>query len=151
LFDTIAGPTGELSPFYGLLMMSPEIATTVRPLGAQLRRSVTPQLFDIIALAVAGSCACDYEMAFHLAALRDAGLNDATLEAIAAGTAPDALPREQKVAATYAQQLARGHTVQRELFDEALSVFGPQKLVEISALIGYIGMVSQLANAFELG
>lgn len=150
LFDEIAGPGGELSPFYGLLMVSPRVAAAVRPLGAVLRGSVEPLLFDIIALSVGAVCRCPYEMAFHVKALRKAGFADDVLDAIGSGAEHASLSASQQLAATYAWRLAADRTVSETRFSEALSVFGAATLLEISALVGYIGLVSQLANSFDL-
>ena len=151
LLDDLAGPGGEPSPFYGLLMASPELAAKVRPLGGRLRGSVSPVLFDLIALAVAGAYECDYEMAFHRKALREAGFTDSSVDLISTGKVPDPLARDQAVAVQYTNELIRSHAVPPALFAEAVSMFGTRTVVEMSALIGYIGMVCLLAKAFEIG
>ena len=51
---------------------------------------------------------------------------------------------------TYVRQLLRTNRVDQATFDALKNRFGAQWLVELTATIGYFGLVSGIANAFEV-
>ena len=50
----------------------------------------------------------------------------------------------------YSLELLRNHRVSEATFDAALTVFGVQGLIDLTATIGYYSMLAAALNAFEV-
>jgi hypothetical protein len=59
-------------------------------------------------------------------------------------------PTPEREIVTYVRQLLRDNRVEQSVFDTLKNRFGTQWLVELTATIGYFGLVSGIANAFEV-
>jgi 4-carboxymuconolactone decarboxylase len=60
------------------------------------------------------------------------------------------LPVPERDIVNYVRQLLRTNRVDQATFDGLKNRFGTQWLVELTATVGYFGLVSGIANAFEV-
>ena len=92
----------------------------------------------------------DYELYAHAAVALKAGLTDDVIRGLAAGTLPEDLSEQEKVAGRFARQLAAEHRVDAELYRAAEAMFGTQGLVDITYLAGIYHLVCGMLTAFEI-
>ena len=79
-----------------------------------------------------------------------AGLPDDVVECLMAGTLPEGLSEQEKVASRFTRQLVAERRVDAELHRLAEAAFGPQGLVDIIFLAGIYQLVCGLLTAFEI-
>lgn len=151
--DRILRTRGVISPAFQVLLHAPDAAERVAHIGTYfLYETALPGTVKMLTwLIAARELDCDY--AWH------AAVNDARASGIAAGLM-DALEQgkpltsasaEQRVVIEFCHQLLRGnHHVSEKTYGAAVERFGIPATVQIAALLGYIVMMSLLANAFEI-
>jgi 4-carboxymuconolactone decarboxylase len=91
-----------------------------------------------------------YEFVAHARLARQAGLSDATIQAIAHGTAPQGLSGDEEKLVRYVPELLRHHKISDATFNAVRDRFGMQKTLEITALVGRYLLVGQILAAFEV-
>ncbi len=87
----------------------------------------------------------------HAGAGRREGLSDALVDALRDKKTLPALAPDEAAAVNYANEYFRTRRVGQDNFQAAVDQFGPRGLVELTALIGYYGMLAFISNAFEVG
>src|SRR5205085_1031896 len=93
-----------------------------------------------------------YEWAAWVNWALDAGVAQATVDAIREGWPLENLTREEALVKDFCLQLISGnHRVSADTFAAALAHFGPQGLVELVVTLGYFAMIALPLNAFEIG
>jgi len=88
--------------------------------------------------------------AAQVAAARRNGVRETVIDLIRAKGDPGALPVDEREIVTYARQLLRTNRVDQAVFDALASRHGAQWLVELTAVLSYFAMISEIANAFEV-
>lgn len=101
-------------------------------------------------LAVGAAWAADYELYAHSAVARHCGIPADTVRCLAAGTLPDTLSDEEKVAYRFAHQLSTSHRVDDATFIQTRKAFGDRGIVDMILLAGTYHTVCGLLNAFEV-
>jgi 4-carboxymuconolactone decarboxylase len=151
-YDAIAGSRGGVRGPYGVLLHSPELAARVAHTGSYVRYQLDlPEaLRETIILATAREIKSQYEFAAHARLARQAGLPEATVQAIAHGTAPQGLSGDEERLVRYVQELLRNHKISDATFNAVRDRFGLQKTLEITALVGHYLLVGQILAAFEV-
>lgn len=86
----------------------------------------------------------------HALAARREGVSDALVDAIRDKAPLPSISQEKSVIINYCREFYRNHKVRQENFDAALQVYGPQHLVELTALIGNYAQTAFFLNAFEV-
>ena len=86
----------------------------------------------------------------YLEAARKAGVSDETVAAVRDRRDAGSLVAEEAAIVTYVQQLLRKNRVEQPVFDTLLNRYGTQWLVELTALVGYYGLIAGVLNAFEV-
>lgn len=151
-YDAIADSRGSVRGPYGVLLHSPDLAARVAHTGAFVRYNLDlPEaLRETIILATAREIRSQYEFYAHARLARQAGLPEATIQAIAHGTAPAGLTGDAAMLVSYVQELLRQHKVSDATFHAVRERFGIQKTLEITTLIGHYLLVGQVLAAFEV-
>jgi len=81
---------------------------------------------------------------------RQVGLREEAIETVRAhGSLEKLMPRE-RLLVEIVRSLLRQHRVSNEIFTLALAELGPQKFVELVALIGHYSTIGSVANAFDV-
>jgi 4-carboxymuconolactone decarboxylase len=151
VWDAIVASRGSVRGPFAVLMHSPEVAGRVAHVGTFIRfeSSLEATSRELAAMVTAHLLDCDYERAAHERQAREAGVPDATLQAIRDN-------RFGEVAAEYrwvcdlTRQLVVDHRIAPAAFDEARERLGVRGLVELTATIGYYAMIAAPLNAFEV-
>lgn len=152
IFDGIAQSRGSVRGPFGVLLHSPEIAGRTAHLGAYIRFEslLDRKLAELAVLAAARESNCRYEWAAHIALARQVGVREEAIAAIRNKEAPKGLTAEEAQVVSYVQQLLRSHRVSEATFHALRERLGTQSLVELTATVGYYGMIACALNAFEV-
>jgi 4-carboxymuconolactone decarboxylase len=151
VWDAIVASRGSVRGPFAVLMHSPAVAERVAHLGTFIRfeSSLDAATRELAALVTAHLLDCEYERAAHERLAREAGVPDATLDAV----------RDKRFAAIdpayawvceFARQLVVDHRVAPATFDTARERLGTRGLVELTATIGYYANIAATLNAFEV-
>lgn len=148
----LAGRRGYLPAPLQAWLRSPEMAMHAQQLGESIRfdLSLPPAVTAVAALAVASHWQAGYVQAVQATKLREAGVEDAAIDAIKAGRQPALADRAQATAYQTARRLLRAEGLDDAAYAEAAAVLGEAGLVELVAAIGYYTLVSMTAVAFSV-
>lgn len=140
-----------IGPFNATLR-SPTVAGAFLELQASEERhtSLSDRVRQVVILAVGAVWAADYEIYAHSAVARHCGIPDDAIRRLAAGTLPDTLSDEEKVAYRFAQKLSTSHRIDDSTFRQARKAFGDSGIVDIIILGGTYYTVCGVLNAFEV-
>jgi 4-carboxymuconolactone decarboxylase len=151
--DRIVKTRGWISPIFGILLHSPDIAERIASIGEFfLYQSVLPAAPKALAwLLTARELDCAYTWSAGVRAARVAGLDARLIQALEQSSSLEHANAEQKVLVEFCQQLLRGnHHVGQPTYDAARALFGTKALVQITTGVGYVAMMSLIANAFRI-
>ncbi len=152
IFDEIAASRGRVSGPFKVLLNSPEVTRRIAHTGAYIRfESTLPDdVNELAVLATSRELDCQYEWTAHEPNARRAGVREEAIVAIRDRKAPQGLTPKEAVVVSYVQELLRDHRVSEATFQAALQRFGNQALTDLTATIGYYGMLACALNAFEV-
>jgi 4-carboxymuconolactone decarboxylase len=140
-----------IGPFNAALR-SPTVAGAFLQLQAseEHHTSLPERVRQVVILAVGAAWAADYEIYAHSAVARHSGIPDDAVRLLAAGSLPDTLGDDEKVAYRFAQQLSTAHHVDDATFTQAREAFGDSGIVNMILLAGTYYTVCGLLNVFEV-
>jgi 4-carboxymuconolactone decarboxylase len=144
----IDGPRkGVYGPFLPLLR-SPVLLDRVGKVGEYLRfESVLhARIRELVTCFVARHVSNQFEWQMHAPLAVQAGVAQATVDAIAQGARPKQLPADEEAALDFTHELLVRHGTSDAAYEAALAAFGEQGVVELATLAGYFAMVSWLMN-----
>ena len=78
------------------------------------------------------------------------GVREDVIDLIRATGDPGKLPADERDIVTYTRQLLRTNRVDQAIFDALKNRYNAQWLVELTAIVNFFGVVSGIANAFEV-
>jgi alkylhydroperoxidase family enzyme len=144
---------GKLTALDGVLLHSPPMADGWNGmLGAVRGKSTLPaDIRELAILVVAARNGADYEWAAHEPLARQAGLGDAAIAAIRAGSAGSGsagtLSPAQSAALAYADAMTVRVSVPDDVFDAVRAHFGEREVLELTVTVAAYNMVSRLLVA----
>lgn len=144
----IAGPRkGVYGPFVPLLR-NPDLLSRVGQLGEQLRfhGRLAARLRELATCVAAREASNQFEWLMHAPLAEQAGVARSTLDAIAEGRQPPALPADEALLLDFCQQLLRRHGVADATYGAAVQAWGEAAVVELATLVGYFTMVCWVLN-----
>jgi 4-carboxymuconolactone decarboxylase len=144
----IDGPRkGVYGPFLPLLR-SPVLLERVAKMGEYLRFESVLQarVRELVTCAVARHVSNQFEWTMHAPLAVQAGVAEATIEALRLGARPKGLPDDEEAALDFTRELLQTHGTSDPTYAAALQAFGEQGVVELASLVGYFAMVSWLMN-----
>jgi 4-carboxymuconolactone decarboxylase len=138
-----------IGPFNAALR-SPTVAGAFLQLQASEERhtSLSNRVRQVVILAVGAAWAADYEIYAHSAVARQCGIPDDDVRRLAAGTVPDTLCDDEKVAYRFTRQLSTSHRIDDATFVDARKAFGDRGITDMVLLAGTYYTVCGLLNAF---
>ena len=151
-YDEIAGSRGSIRGPYGILLHSPDLAARVADTGAYVRFDFTmsESLKETVIITAAAHQKSQYEFAAHARLARQAGVSDATIKAIAQGTAPEGLSGDEELLVRYTTELLRNHKISDATFNAVKDKWGDRGVVDVTTLIGHYLLVAQILAAFDV-
>ena len=151
--DRVIRTRGWISPAFGALLHSPDMAERIAHIGGHFVFETTlPAPVKMLTwLIAARELDSDYTWRAGVDAARAAGTPATLVTALEQGAEPQHLGAEQKTVLDFCRQLLRGnHHVSEATYQDAVRHFGVPATVQIAATLGYVVMMSLLANAFAL-
>jgi len=112
--------------------------------------SLNDKVRQVIILTVGAVWHAAYELYAHLAVGKQAGLNEETVQQLAAGQQPAALAADEQVAYDFTHRLATTHQIDDALYVQALATFGEKGVVDMVFLAGQYMTISSLLNTFAV-
>jgi 4-carboxymuconolactone decarboxylase len=105
---------------------------------------------ELVILATARELEAHYPWTRHEIRGRQAGLREEAIETIRAHGSLEKLTQRERLLVEIVRSLLRKHRLSEEIFTMALAELGPQKFVELVALIGHYCTIGSVANAFDV-
>ena len=135
-----------------VVLNSPELALRRINLADYLRKETTfsKKVQELAILVAVRAMDCQYAWNAHAAAARREGVNDALVDAIRDRTPLPPMSAEEEALVNYGTEFYTNHKVGQATFQKALSQFGVQHLVELTALMGHYAQTAFFLNAFEV-
>ena len=151
-FDSIASSRGRISGPFAVLLNSPEVAGRAAHLGAYIRFESTldPDIKELAIISAAREFDCDYEWSAHVVLARQAGVRAEAIDAVANRGPLDSLTSDESLVIGYGREMFRKKRVSDATFDAARERFGVQGVTELTATMGYYGMLACALNTFEV-
>jgi 4-carboxymuconolactone decarboxylase len=155
LFDRHVDPDGGtlagLRGPGGIKLHSPEYAVHAAGVLHYLRQGTglpTP-IRELAILVTAREHDSRFEWSKHEPEGLRQGLTQETIDAVKHRRPVDRLPGLEATVITFGRQLFRDHRVDPDVFADALDAFGPQRLVDLVALMGTYAATAALLAAFD--
>jgi 4-carboxymuconolactone decarboxylase len=143
---------GRISGPFSVLLHNPEAAGRSAHLGSALRfESTLPDdLREVAINTAARENDCGYEWAGHAKLALSLGVSQETLDVIANRQPLDSLSKDEALVVQYGRELFRDHRISDATYAAASERFGTRGLVDLTALMGYYGMLACSLNAFDV-
>jgi len=151
-YDEIAGSRGSIRGPYGVMLHSPDVAARVAHTGAYVRFDFTmpESLKETVIITAAAHQKSQYEFAAHARLARQAGVSEATIKAIADGTAPKGLTGDEELLVRYTTELLEDKKITDATFNAVQEKWGVRGVVDVTTLIGHYLLVAQILAAFDV-
>jgi 4-carboxymuconolactone decarboxylase len=152
VYDAVQKVYGNIRGPWTMLLHSPKLTEKVLPITPFLWKEtvIEGKLRSVGILAFVRERESRYVWAAQVGMARKNGLSEAVIDLLRARAEPDRFPEREREIVVYVRQLARTNRVEQATFDALKNRYGAQWLVELTACIGYFGLVSGIANAFEV-
>jgi 4-carboxymuconolactone decarboxylase len=140
-----------IGPFKPSLLNPGLAAAFLKPQAAEQQCiSLDERTRQVVILAVGSVWRAPYELYAHSAVARHAGLSEAVIAELVAGSEPTALTDHQRTAHRLARALSTAHHVDGALYDPAAQQFGADGVFDITVLAGIYHTVCGILNAFAI-
>ncbi|MEM7273254.1 MAG: hypothetical protein AAF547_09265 [Actinomycetota bacterium] len=148
----LAGDDGALVGPFNAMVSSPKIGRRVSALGHAIRfqNSVENRLLELAICTVGAHWRSNFEWWAHRRMAVEAGIDEAILDALAAGEAPTFGNDDEAAIHAFADQLVTTGRVDQDRFDRARAVVGEQGTLDLISAIGYYCLISLTLNALEV-
>lgn len=152
IFDAITASRGSVSGPFSVLMHSPEVAGRAAHLGAYIRfeSTLSPVERELAIITTSRESDCDYEWSAHARLAKEAGVREEAINVVANRDSLDALTADEALIVRFGRELFRDHRVSDATFQAAHARFGNQGVTELTATMGYYGMIACALNTFEV-
>ncbi|MGH8662803.1 MAG: carboxymuconolactone decarboxylase family protein, partial [Burkholderiales bacterium] len=151
--DRIVLTRGWLSGAFQALLHSPDVAARIANIGDfVLYHSVLPPAVQTLACLIAArELDCNYAWDASVRRARVAGVNDGLIAALEHGEPVAPLAGEHNVIFEFCRQLLRGnHHVAEDTYQATVQKLGIAATVQLAVTVGYVVMMSLVANAFDV-
>ena len=150
--DAVLKVYGDIRGPWTMLLHSPKLTAKMLPLTPFFWNEsiVEGKLRSVGILAAVREREAAYVWAAQVGMARKNGVREEVIDLLRARGDPGKLPAPEREIVTYVRQLLRTNRVDQATFDALKNRFGAQWLVELTATIGYFGLVSGIVNAFEV-
>ena len=130
------------------LLRSPEVMLRARAMGDYLRfeSSLPPRLSEFLILLTAREWSQSYEWYAHYRIALDAGLDPATVEAVAQGRVPENMSEEESALHALFTELNRDKRVSDAAYARVDAAFGERGVIDALGIIGYYTLLAMVMN-----
>jgi 4-carboxymuconolactone decarboxylase len=144
----LAGERKTADGPFNVMLRSPEMGDLAQKLGAQLRfhSSLPDKLKELAIITTGRYWTAQYEWYAHKRLALQAGVSQATVDAIAAGRRPASMPADEEVVYNFCNGLLNTKQVSDTVFQAAKARLGERGVVDLVGVMGYYHLVSMLLN-----
>ena len=152
LVDKVLEVFGALRGPHSILLHSPPLDKPAFELGNYFRYNsiVKSPEKELAIITAAREKDCLYVWAAQTGAGRRGGLREEAITAVKERRDVSELEPHEAEIVTYVRQLFRKNRVDQTTFDALKDRYGAQWLIEMTAVVGYYGMLAGVVNAFEV-
>ena len=146
--SVMAGKRGSMQGPYNVLLRSPELGNLAQQFGAHTRfnSSLPLVLNELAILLVARFWTCQFVWWAHRRIAREAGLDEALIQAIATGQIPHGLPADIAAVYGFCNELLQTRAVSDATYATAVQLFGQAGVVDLMGTMSYYTLVSMSLN-----
>jgi 4-carboxymuconolactone decarboxylase len=150
--DAVLKVYGDIRGPWTMLLHSPKLTARMLPLTPFFWHEsvIEGKLRSVGILAAVREREAAYVWAAQVGMARKNGVREEVIDLLRSKGDAGKLPVPERDIVNYVRQLSRANRVDQATFDALKNRFGTQWLVELTATIGYFGLVSGIANAFEV-
>lgn len=147
-FVNVEGSSAAL----GVWAQAPSVAGAALALGAAAKyaSSLDRDLSELAIITVGARWKAEFEFFAHAQIALEHGVEQAAVDAIAAGIEPELTNDRRRIVYRVAKQLADQGTVEPSTLDRVVAELGLTSTIELVTLCGYYTMVAFMLNAFEV-
>jgi 4-carboxymuconolactone decarboxylase len=144
----LAGERKTADGPFNVMLRSPEMGDLAQKLGAQLRfhSSLPDKLKELAIITTGRYWTAQYEWYAHKRLALQAGVSQATVDAIAAGRRPGSMSADEEVVYNFCNELLNTKQVSDGVFQAAKARLGERGVVDLIGVMGYYHLVSMLLN-----
>lgn len=148
----LQGPRGNLDGPFLSWIHSPELAQRAQELGAFCRygTGLALRLSEFAILCTAAKWRSQAEWHIHYPIGVNAGLSPALLEAVRLGEPPTLANAEEALIWRLVDELYERKRVTDATYQDAITAFGTEVLVNLVGLLGYYALVAMTLNVFNV-
>jgi 4-carboxymuconolactone decarboxylase len=152
VWDRIGESRGGVRGPHEMLMHAPELAAAVSGVGDYLRfHGLLPGADRELAILTAGrEVEARYEWHAHDPIARREGTRPEAIEVVRGKASTDELQPRERLIIQVVRSLFRTHSIPDGLYQAALNELGREQLIELTALVGYYGLIGFVLNGFEV-
>lgn len=150
--DSLINDEGGLHGPFNAWLHAPAIGKNLSRLGSALRfeMSLDRRLIELAIITVGARWTSEFEWYAHSTMAADAGVGQATIDAIGNGEAPTFDLDDERVVYDVAHQLVRDGRLDPVTYGAASELLGETQMVELISLCGYYTLISFTLNAFDV-
>ena len=119
-------------------------------LAEQKHTSLSERCREVVILTVGAVWQAPYELYAHCAVGRHVGLSDEAVRILADGGLPKDLSEGETLAHRVARALSAEHRLDEVLYRDAVSLFGPDGLMDLVVLVGIYQTVCAILHGFAI-
>ena len=151
-FLKLTDSEGRLEGPFNAMLLNPTIGDALQRLGAAIRFGgrLSPRCREIAILAVAAHWDCRFEQRAHEPIAAHAGLSDQELAALREGKAVDLIDSEEATVLQAIRHLLRDHDLADDRYRVTVRALGPDKLFELTTLVGYYTLLALQLKVFDV-
>lgn len=145
-------PSGALVGPFNPWLHEPDFGDAIWRLNRALNKSpaLPARVREVATLTVGAHYNAAYEVEAHRVLARGTGLNDTTVNALAAGREPSGLSADEDCAYRFALALCNGGVMPAEHYHRAADMLGARGVSELVYLCGFYALACMTMNAFDV-
>jgi alkylhydroperoxidase family enzyme len=140
---------GKLLNLYLMLLHSPHIAEAWLGLGTAVRygTGISDRHRELSICLIASLSDCEYEWAQHAPEAMAAGVGRGELDSLASWESSGYFDEDDRAILRYVEHASLGQPIHDDEFDDLTRLFDEQRIVELTALVGYYTGLSRFLVA----
>jgi 4-carboxymuconolactone decarboxylase len=152
IYDKIEKNGARVLNLYRALAHNPNVLRNFTRLGNSLLAGaeLSPKLRELVILRIAKLSGSEYEWAQHYPIALEVGVTHEQTEAISHWSDSAKFNDEERAVLQYADEVAQNVAVKDETFKTLQQHLNEQRIVELTASIGYWGMVARFLVSLQI-
>ena len=152
IYDKIEEGGARVLNLYRALAHNPDVLRNFTRLGNSLlsRAELSPKLRELVVLRIAKLSGSEYEWAQHYPVALETGVTREQTEEISHWSDSMKFSDEERAVLQYADEVAQNVEVKDKTFKALQKYLNEQRIVELTASIGYWGMVARFLVPLQI-